>query len=158
MASKKDVVAGLGDIRDQIVAVAESIPAGSWAATVHENGWNARQLLYHIASTSGVASFVLTMSRVPAQASAGGGEPFDNDAFNRDQVALREGRSVSEALDEVRATIQRSIRDVEAASDDELGAHFTAQWGAEGTVAEVILNSLIGHLGVHVAELQAAVA
>jgi hypothetical protein len=84
MATKADVVAGLGDIRDQIVAAAESIPAGSWAMPVYENGWNARQLLYHVASTSGVASFVLAMSRVPAQAGAGGGEPFDNDAFNRD--------------------------------------------------------------------------
>ena len=158
MASKKDVVAHLGDIRDQIVAVAEAIPDASWDAIVYENGWTERQLLYHIASTSGVASFVLAMSRLPAGAGASGGEPFDNDAFNRDQVAMREGRSLGDALDEVRASIQRSIQDIEAASDDELQAHFTAPWGAEGTVADVIISSLNGHLGTHAVELRTASA
>ncbi len=154
MASKQDVVAALEKIRDQIVAVAEAVPEASWAANVYENGWNERELLYHIASMTGPASFILMMSRLPANAAAGSGN-YDLDAFNRDQVKLREGRSVGEALDEVRANIQRSIQDVEKATDDELQKHYVAPWGTDGTVAEVIIASVKEHLGMHLADLRA---
>jgi hypothetical protein len=156
MPTKTDVVQNLHDTRDQIIAVAESIPAGSWAATVYENGWNARQLLHHIASTSGVAGFVLQMSKLPPPPP--GGEPFDNDAFNRSQVALREGNSSEDALNEVRANIQRDIQAIEAAPDAHLQRTWTAPWGNTNTVAAIIIDSMRGHLGTHVAELRAAVA
>ena len=110
MSSRELVVSCLRDLREQIGATVEAMPESGWAKNVYENEWSARQLLYHIASTSGVASFVLAMSKLPKQ--PGGGEPFDNDASNRDQVALREGRSPSDALDEIRANLQRDIQSI----------------------------------------------
>jgi hypothetical protein len=109
-------------------------------------------VLSHIASTSAPAGFLLTMSKLPS----GGGSAFDNEAFNRDQVKLREDRSVAEVLDEIRANIQRDITTVEAASDEDLQRHWTAPWGTEGTVAEIIIASIEGHLGGHVADLRGA--
>ena len=50
----------------------------------------------------------------------------------------------------------RSWRATAVASDALLQQHFVAPWGAEGTVAEVIINSANGHVGGHVADLRAA--
>lgn len=154
MSSRNAVIACLLDVREQIGTAVEGMPESSWDKSVYENGWNSRQLLYHIASTSGVASFVLAMSKLPKHPD--GGDPFDNDAFNRDQVALREGRSPADALDEIRANLQRDIQAIEKASDDDLGRLWTAPWGMEGTVAEIITSAVDGHLGAHLEELRAA--
>ena len=153
MTSREAVVACLTDIRDQIAAAVEEMPADGWTANVYESGWNKRQLLYHIASTSGVASFVLATSKLPKQS---GGEPFDNDAFNRDQVALREGRSPADVLDEIRSNIQRDIQAIEKASDEDLQRTWSAPWGMEGTVAEIIIAAVDGHLGAHLEDLRNA--
>ena len=81
---------------------------------------------------------------------------FDGDAFNRDQVAMRKERSVADVLDEIRANIQRDIQAVEAADEGLLHKHYAAPWGAEGSVAEVIIISVNGHLGGHIADLRGA--
>jgi hypothetical protein len=47
---------------------------------------------------------------------------------------------------------------VQSAPDELLQQHFVAPWAVEGSVAEVILASLEGHLGTHVADLRAALA
>lgn len=154
MSSREAVFACLRDLREQISAAVEGMPEGGWDKDVYENGWNERQLLYHIASTSGVASFVLAMSKMSTR--DGGGEPFDNDAFNRDQVALREGRSPADALAETGSNIQRDIQAIENASDDDLLRVWTAPWGMEGTVAEIIIAAVDGHLGAHLDDLRNA--
>jgi hypothetical protein len=154
MNSRELVISSLRDLSEQIGATVEAMPESGWEKNVYENAWNARQLLYHIASTSGVASFVLAMSKLPIQ--PGGGEPFDNDAFNRDQVALRGDSSPSDALDEIRANLQRDIQAIEKASDEDLERPWTAPWGMEGTVAEIITSAVDGHLGAHLEELRAA--
>jgi len=51
----------LKDFDSAVVSLVETLPAPQWDAGVYEGAWNARQLLCHIASTSGVAAFVLTL-------------------------------------------------------------------------------------------------
>ena len=150
MSSRETVIACLRDVREQITAAVAAMPEGGWDKIIYETGWDERELLYHIASTSGVTSFVLSMSKLPKRT---GGEPFDNDAFNRDQVALREGRSRADALDEIRSNIQRDIQAIEKASDEDLQRAWTAPWGMEGTVAEIIIAAVDSHLGTHVCDL-----
>lgn len=154
MPAKSDVIECLKTARDDLVAIAERAGETAWEnATYGDDGWNCRQLLYHLASTSAPAGFVLAMSKLPA---GSGGAAFDGEAFNRQQVEMREGRSVAEALDEIRANIQRDIQAVEAASDDDLQRTWTAPWGTEGTVAQIIIDSTNGHLGGHIADLRGA--
>ena len=42
--------------------------------------------------------------------------------------------------------------------DELLARHFRAPWGAEGSVADVIVASLSGHTAGHLAELRTAMA
>lgn len=156
MPARQDVVQQLAETRDQVSALVESAPEGAWRNATYE-GWTCRDLLSHIASTSGPASFVLTLARVGAPGGSGAGG-FDQDEFNRQQVAMRAERSVADVLNEIRSNIQRDIQAVEAAPEELLEKQFTAPWGVEGTVAEVIIASLTGHLGMHIADLRKGLA
>jgi post-segregation antitoxin (ccd killing protein) len=156
MASKSDVVRRLKATRDEISALVESTPAEAWAKPAYES-WTCLTLLCHIASTSGVASFVLTLSRLPARP-PGGGPAFDQAAFNAQQIALRAGRSPAAVLDEIATNVQRDIQAVEAASEADLQKHFAAPWGSEGSVADVIVASHDNHLGMHIGDLRRVLA
>lgn len=157
VTTKEDVLAAMDEFIADVEALAESVTEERLEAGVYENGWNARQLLCHIASTSGIAGFVLTLARTPATAGMGGGAGFDNDAFNAQQVQARQGKPLQNVFNEIRDTMNRDRQVVTAAPDALLGSMFRAPWGTEGTVAGVIADSFKEHLGTHVAEIRAAV-
>ena len=155
-ASRQDVIDELDSVRRDLEALVDSAPTAAWAKLAHSDGWDARQLLCHMASTSGVANFILMLAQGPAGAAGGGA--YDIDQFNAQQVAMRAGRSASELLDEVRSNIARDIAAVESAQDELLSKHYRAPWEAEGPVADVIVESLRRHFRGHLAELATALA
>jgi uncharacterized protein (TIGR03083 family) len=155
MATRADVLARLAATRDEITALVEGTPESAWSGTTYE-GWTCHDLLAHIASTSGPAGFILMMAK--AGPPGGGGTAFDQDAFNKQQVAMRAERSPVDILNEIRSNIQRDMQAVEGASDELLQRHFVAQWGTEGSVAEVIIASHSDHLGMHITDLRSALA
>lgn len=154
-ASRQDVISELNLVRRDVEKLVESTPAAAWANAVYGNGWDARQLLSHMASTSGVANFILMMAQGPAGA-AGGGGAYDIDQFNAQQVAMRAERTVAELLDEIRSNLSRDIGAVEKAPEGLLSKQFKVPWDVEGPVADVIVESLRRHFRGHLAELAAA--
>jgi hypothetical protein len=151
MITRGDILSRQKAVRDELVTLVGSAPEAAWPKGVYENGWNNLQLLSHIANMTAPATFILQMSKI----SGGLGGQFDQDAFNRDQVKLREGRFPLELLEEARANIQRDIQAVAAATDEDLERHWVAPWGTEGTVAKIIMSSLDFHLGQHIGDLKA---
>lgn len=158
VTTKEDVLAAMDSFKAEVESLVASIPENKWETGVYENGWNAKQLICHIASTAGVAGFVLTLARAPVPAGMGGGEGFDNDAFNAQQVQARQGKPLESLLNEIGDALDRDRLVVSAAPDQLLGSLFRAPWGIEGTVAGVIADSFKEHLGVHLADLKAAVS
>jgi hypothetical protein len=144
------------DLQDQIEQTVAAMPEAAWSKGVYEDGWNARELLAHMASTSGTAGFILGMARMPSAPSLGAG--YDENAFNAQQVAAREGKSISDTVAEIEGDFQRGIDAVRDAPDDLLTKHFRAPWDVEGEVGDVIVMSLEGHLGMHLADLRSAAA
>jgi len=158
VTTKEDVLAAMDGFLADVEALCSDVSESKWETGVHENGWNAKQLLCHMASTAGVAGFVLTLARAPVPPGMGGGEGFDNDAFNAQQVQARQGRPLENILNEIRAALDRDRLVVSAAPDQLLGSMFRAPWGIEGTVAGVIADSFKEHLGAHLTDLRAALA
>lgn len=152
MADRAAVIARMQRARDEIADLVASASHEAWANPAYENGWTAKDLLAHIASTCGSASFLLTMSQVSG--GAPGDAAFDGEAFNKQQTEMRATHSPDQILDEIRATMQRDIQSVEAASDEALQKHFVAPWGLEGSVADLIVMSADGQLAIHVADLR----
>ena len=66
MANKDQIVAKMQDLQRQIEQTVTAMPEAAWSKGVYEGGWNPRQLLAHMASTSGTAGFILGMARMPS--------------------------------------------------------------------------------------------
>jgi hypothetical protein len=157
MATKQDIVSTIEALQSDLQQAVESMPEAAWSEGIYESGWNARQLLSHIASTSGVTSFILNMAQAPSlPASDPRGGAFNIDDFNKIQVEMRAGKSVEEVLAEIRSNLQRDIGVVQAADETLLDKHFKAPWDAEGLVGDMIVSSLHEHLGMHLADLKSA--
>ena len=152
MAGKQDVVRAVRESQAEVERVALSLSEAALAGGVYEAGWNAKQLLCHLAAGGGFAGFMIGFAKAPTPPPA----DFDQDRWNAHEVRSREGKSLSELLDELRANSERSIAAVEAAPDELLAGHFRAPWGIEGSLAEVIIASLREHVGTHLSELRAA--
>jgi len=159
VTTKEDVLAAMDRFREDFDALIAPMTDRKLEKGVYENGWNAHQLICHLASTAGIAGFVLTLARAPVPAGMGpGAEGFDNDAFNAQQIQSREKKPLENVLNELRDTLDRDRQVVSAAPEQLMASMFRAPWGTEGTVAGVIADSFKEHLGVHLADLKAAVA
>jgi hypothetical protein len=158
VTTKEDLLKAIDAFCADVEQLVAGTPARKWETGVYENGWNARQVLCHIASTAGIAGFVITLARTPVPAGPAGDAAFDNEAFNTQQVAARKDKPIENILNEIRDTMNRDRQVVEAAPDQLLASMFRAPWGTEGTVAGVIGASFKEHLGTHLAELKAAIS
>jgi hypothetical protein len=155
-AEKRDVIGAIRSAQQEVERLVSSAPESAWSKQVYEQGWNAKQLLCHMASTSGVAGFLIGMAKAPG--SGGMGADFDIDAFNAQQVAARQDKPVAEVLEEVCGNCRRDIESVQNAPDDLLAQHFRAPWDVEGPLGDVIVGSVEGHLMMHLRDLVKAVS
>jgi Mycothiol maleylpyruvate isomerase N-terminal domain len=155
MATREEILAALEEQKALVSRLVSSTPTDGWSAGAHENGWNARELLSHVATTSRVGGFVMAMANVPATSIPA---TFDQDDFNAEQVAIRASKSVQEVADEIRGNLDSDITAIRKAPDELLARHYKAPWETDGTVAEVILSSVREHNGTHLSELRAALS
>ena len=156
MATTRDgLLAAIEAARVELDRIVSTAAGGSWSRTAYE-GWTARELLSHVAASSGVAGFLLAMARSPGASFSGSDE--DNDKFNAQQVAERRSKTVAQVADEARGHLDAGAERVTAASDELLSSHYRAPWDIEGPLADVIVDSLHEHLMMHLRDLAAVVA
>jgi len=115
-------------------------------------GWSAKQLLCHLASTSGSAAFFIMM----AQSGQGMGAGFDIDRWNAEQVAARQDRPVEEIMAEFRAGHESSIKAVESAADDLMPKQVPDFSGGMSALADLIKGSATDHESSHLDDLEKA--
>ncbi|HEV8574076.1 MAG TPA: maleylpyruvate isomerase N-terminal domain-containing protein [Dehalococcoidia bacterium] len=156
MANKEEIVGKMLELQAEIEQAVSALPEQAWTAGVYEGGWNARELLAHIASMSGPAGFILNLAKAPAGSGVGAPAGFNIDDFNRQQVSAREGKSPADFVSEIKTNFERDMNAVRDAPDYLLTKHFRAPWDVEGEVGDVIVMSLEGHLGMHLADLRSA--
>jgi hypothetical protein len=154
-ADKSDIIVAIRDVQSEVESLVSSAAESAWSNGAYEKGWNAKELLCHVASTSGVAGFLIAMAKAPTSGGMGAG--FDIDAFNAQQVAARRDKPLAEIVKEISGNCQREIESVENAPDDLLAQHFRAPWEVEGPLADVIVDSIKEHLMMHVHDLAKAV-
>lgn len=155
-AEKRDVIGAIRSAQQEVEGLVSATPESAWSKQAYEQGWNAKQLLCHIASTSRIAGFLISMAKAPG--SGGMGADFDIDAFNAQQVAARQDKPIAEVLEEVCGNCQRDIESVENTPDDLLAQHFRAPWDMEGPLGDVIVGSVEEHFMMHVRDLAKAVS
>ena len=156
-ASKDDIVRTMRESQREIEKVASSLPDTAWSRGVYERGWNAKQLFCHLAESSGVAGFLIGLAKAPPP-SGGAGPAFDIDVWNAQRVAALQDKPVTELLNHLRSNCERDITAVQAAPDDLLSRAVQTPWGAEGPLADIIVQSIQEHGGMHLTDLRTATA
>jgi uncharacterized protein (TIGR03083 family) len=115
-------------------------------------GWSAKQILCHLASTSGSAGFFIMM----AQSGQGMGAGFDIDRWNAEQVAARRDRPLEEIMAEFRAGRESSIKAVESAPDDLMAKQVPDFSGGMLALADLIKGAATDHETGHLDDLEKA--
>jgi len=157
ITTKQDIVKAIGAFVDKAESVAASLAPADWQKTVYQGGWNVKQAYCHLAAMAGSPIFIINLAASPAPSSGGGGGGFDVDAWNAREVAARQDRSVEQILAELKSGYAKSIGVVEATSDELLAKKMTVPWGASGTLAELLVGSVIGHNATHLDDIEKAV-
>jgi len=158
VTSKQDIVRAVGVFVDRAGTIAGSLSPADWQETVYEGGWNVKQAYCHLAAMAGGATFIINLAASLPPSSGGGGQGgFDVDAWNAREVGAREGKPIEEILAELKSGCAASISAVEATSDELLAKEATMPWGVSGTVADILMTSVIEHNATHLDDIERAV-
>jgi hypothetical protein len=156
VTTKQDIVKAVGAFVDRAEGIAAGLSPADWQKTVYEGGWNVKQVYCHLAAMGGSSAFLINMAVNPPPPSGGQGG-FDVDAWNAHEVGARQGRPVEEILGELKSGYAKGIGVVEATSDELLAKQMTVPWGASGTLAEILVGSVVGHNAEHLNDIERAV-
>ncbi len=153
------------DLLDRLGA----LPEDQFEQGRYEGGWNARQILAHVASIEWTYPRLIEFARqgAPDQASGGsGGAPEGSSkpmqartarggigSYNERQVEKRAQASVAELLAEFQKNRAATIEAVEKADDALLQVHIRSAGGIPGPLARVIYFVAALHVTGHVNDM-----
>ncbi|MEX0800807.1 MAG: DinB family protein [Dehalococcoidia bacterium] len=155
---------GLRDGASEAFERLTALPETEWEKGRYENGWNARQILAHIASIEWTYPRLIEVAREaraeakpkseskpaqPASRPASGGILSYNDR----QVEKRAGLPVAELIEEFRTNRKATIAAFEAADDDLLATPIRSAGGITGPLATVLYQIAVLHVRVHLDDI-----
>lgn len=152
--NKDDAIAALESDAEAVAAAVSERPDGEWDAGVYENGWNARQLLAHLAAIEWTYPKLIERARQAAAPSDGAGGSFDMDAYNQRQVAKRADASTDDLLDEFTRNRAATVDALRRADDELLARPARSAGGVEGTLLGVFASVSVDHVRQHLADLR----
>jgi uncharacterized protein (TIGR03083 family) len=155
--TKRELLAALATSRDEVVAIVRRMPPARLEEGRYENGWNARQILAHIASIEWTYPRLIDIARTPP-APAEAAPPTrtmkgGNDSYNDRQVAKREGMSPAELLAEFESNRAATIRAVEAADEELFARRIRSAGGVVGPLATVFHLIAVVHVLAHARDI-----
>jgi len=162
--TKAELLEALRKSGRDAVAALRAMPAESWTEGRYENGWNAREILAHVASIEWAYPKLIDLARggPPAektpspQASAtppsGGGTPQILN-YNERQVAKRAENSVEQLLDEFEQNRATTVAAVEAAEAPLFAVVVTSAGGVRGPLSLVMNYVAVEHVKQHVRDI-----
>jgi hypothetical protein len=183
MPSKAELLAALRSSGAQALERLRALPPQEFERGRYENGWNARQILAHVASIEWTYLRLLDVAKqgAPAPASAPppaevprtelaevrrsepgeGGLPTRTtqggiDSYNERQVAKRAGASVAELLEEFERNRAATIAAVESADEALLRTPIRSAGGITGVLASVLNAVAVLHVRAHVNDIVGA--
>lgn len=154
--TREDLIVALQADSEEFQEAVAQLPVEAFERGVYEQGWNARQLLAHIAAIEW--TYPRLIERAEQRAAGddvpqGGGGGFDMDAYNAKQVARREDQPVEQLLTEFRRNRAETIDAIRAADHELLLQPTRSAGGVEGTLLDVLIGVAVGHVREHVSDL-----
>ena len=156
LPAPEEIVRGLEESADEVLRACGELTAADWERGAYEHGWNARQVLAHIASIEWSYPRVIDLARQVRDASGSGvGSMRDgNDAYNARQIARREGVAIAELVGEFRRNRAATIAAVRAAEPELWHLPIRSAGGIEGPLARVFWLVAIEHVQAHARDMR----
>ena len=154
IGTREELLAALREDAGRLPELVGAIGETELARGVYENGWNARQLLAHLAAIEWTYPRLIERAAAAAGGSdSSSGGTFDMDAYNERQVAKRSEAGIGELLEEFGRNRAATIEAVAAADGALLSQSTRSAGGVEGTLLEVLIGVTVGHVREHMADL-----
>jgi hypothetical protein len=181
--TKKELIKALRASGDDLIKKVSKLDDGALEQGRYENGWNAKQILAHVASIEWTYKKLVENAKQPRatarpnadrEAAADGAQapppanaaeesqapppvqaPASNpmDDYNARQVSRRAGMSARELLQEFKENRAGTIAAVESCDEDLLMQETRSAGGAQGTLARVIEFVAVQHVQQHTRDL-----
>ena len=164
--SKHELLEALRASRDEVLALVRGLRPEQLEEGRYENGWNARQILAHIASIEWSYPRLLDIARdgAPSAAPTPGSEASaaapptrqmrgGNDSYNERQVAKRAGVPVADLLAEFEQNRAATIQAVESADETLFSRVIRSAGGVTGPLARVFYAIAVLHVLGHARDI-----
>jgi len=161
MPTKSELIAALRKTGDSLTKQVGALDPESLERGRYEGGWNAREILAHVASIEWTYKRLVEGAqqpratarpeRAPEPTSPSAGNPIDD--YNSRQVARRADKTVKELLLEFQENRAGTIAAVESCSEVLLSQPTRSAGGAEGTLAEVLEFVAVRHVEQHTRDI-----
>lgn len=176
--TKPAILDALRQSRDEFLAKVRTVPADAWSQGRYENGWNARQILAHVASIEWTYPRLLDIARAaassspadaatPAPASTASpevrrttdtGDPASAAqpailSYNDRQVEKHANATPAGLIAEFEKNRAATIAAVEAADESLLQTPVRSAGGITGPLAAVINAVACQHIMMHAADI-----
>ena len=165
--SKDKLIEGLRTSEQQLIDTLGGVDASDLETGCYENGWNAREVLAHVASMEWTYSKILNIAaQKPKEESASAKSAPAKSAppasgnigsYADRQIEKRAQASVADLLAEFRENRAKTLAAVEGADDSLLGAEVQSAGGLKGSAANVLQMLAVGHVQMHLNDIMTAV-
>ena len=162
LLSKTELLEELRASQHDLLDRLGALPEDRFEQGRYEGGWNARQILAHVASIEWTYPRLIDIARQGAPAGAGqkksGGSSTRTmrggiDDYNERQVEKRAQASVAELLAEFKKNRDATIEAVEKEDEALLQVHIRSAGGIPGPLARVIFMVAVAHVAGHVNDI-----
>lgn len=172
--TKQELIEELRRTGDEVVAKVGAMDEGALDSGRYESGWNARQILAHMASIEWTYPRLIDLARggpppatSPPPAAPSSGAPLPSTpkeqqlasgspqilSYNDRQVEKRVGTPVAELIAEFKKNRAATIAAVEAADETLLSKEITSAGGAKGPLATVFNFVAVLHVLDHLKDI-----
>lgn len=160
--AKSEIVDALRTSGEEFVTTVRQLSPEDLERGCYEDGWNARQVLAHVAAIEWTYPRLLEIPKqAPAEEQASGGPPTRTaqggiDAYNARQVEKRAAATVAELLDEFQRNRAATIAAVEATDESLFSAPIRSAGGVTGPLGLVIESVAVQHVLGHARDIAGA--
>lgn len=157
---RDELVRRLGSARDEAISALRAMDPAEFEAGRYENGWNARQILAHVAAIEWTYPRLLDLpargekSTDSAATRNAAPEVRDRmDDYNARQVDRRAGATVAELIEGFSRNREATIAAFASADEATLSRQVESFGGMQGELIDVIEAVVLGHVEGHIRDI-----
>ena len=160
--AKSDLIEALRSSGEEFVATVQRLPAHHLERGCYEGGWNARQVLAHVAAIEWTYPRLLEIPNQATPPNQPQSEPPTRpaqggiDAYNARQVEKRAQASIADLIDEFQRNRATTIAAIENADETLFSSPIRSAGGVTGPLASVIQDVAVQHVLGHARDIARA--